>query len=165
MRSRMLASGALLALTVVMVSPPAQAVHWYRGPGGGCSAADGELTDASDGIVPAADATVRMEHNLFRDVDAGTPVTTIPAGGSVRWTWNSAHCHSARADDLSWTSGYFYPAQAPASPQVVPGFFEYPVLEERPTLAFTRTFPTPGEYRYSCEHHATIGMVGVVIVE
>jgi plastocyanin len=82
----------------------------------------------------------------------------------VRWTWNSAHCHSVQSDG-SFNSGFFYPTQAPTSPRVVPDFFEYPVPELAPTLTYTRLFQTAGMFVYYCIHHQNIGMRGVVIVE
>lgn len=163
MRARM---GLLAAsvMVIAMMAPSAHAVHWYRGPGGGCTPANGELTDDSSPSTPVA-ATVLMLHNSFNDAATGRPVTTIKVGQAVRWTWNSAHCHSVDANDLSFRSGFRYPTTAPSSPQAIPGLFEYPVLEDHPTLAFTHTFTTPGTFRYGCVHHATIGMIGVIIVE
>lgn len=161
MAARSRALLALAALAVLTLLPAAGAVHWYRGPGGGCTPADGAL-----GTPPAASgATVLMLHNTFHDLATGSPVTVIKAGQSVTWTWNSAHCHSAAADGGAFYSGYHYPAQAPSSPRVLPGFFEYPVPTLEPTLSYTHTFAQPGTFTYACEHHRLIGMVGVVVVQ
>lgn len=111
-------------------------------------------------------ATVFLSHNTFHDSSTTLlPETRIKVGEAVKWTWNSAHCHSV------WSAGNFYsrfhyPTTAPSSPQVVPGFFEYPVLEmEEPALEYVHTFTEPGTYSYFCEHHAIIGMVATVVVE
>lgn len=163
MRARICLLLTTLAIVLSMTAP-AHAVHWYRGPGGGCTPSAGETTDRTEPNGPVA-ATVRMEHNLFRDVASGGPVTRIAVGQAVRFTWNSEHCHSADAVDRSFASGFHYPQATPTSPQVLPGLFEYPALTDAPTLAFTHTFTVPGTFRYACVHHAAIGMNGVVIVE
>lgn len=159
----------LVRLTVVaallgalVTAPFAEAIHFYRGPGGGCLPASGELTDDDAPSGPVA-ATVVLGHNSYHDSSSALPVTRIRVGESVRWTWNSAHCHSVSGSGIQ--SGFYYPTQAPSSPRVVAGFFDYPVLETSPTLAFTHTFNAPGRFTYACIHHAPIGMQGVVIVE
>lgn len=161
---------ALMRLTVVLAllaalitAPIAEAIHFYRGTGGGCSAASGELSDDGVNGNGPTTATVLMGHNSYHDASTGLPITRIKTGDSVRWTWNSAHCHSVSGVGIQ--SGFYYPTATPSSPRVVPGFFDYPVLEEEPTLAFTHTFNAPGRYTYSCVHHGAIGMQGVVIVE
>lgn len=172
--------GPLLAaagLLVFMAATPADAVHFYRGPGAGCTPSDGELTD-QPANAPVA-TTVLMLHNAFLDTSTGTPVTLIKAGQAVRWVWNSSHCHSVldRATPQNFYSGYHYPVSVPEwpaqvpilggtpTPQAVPGFFEYPVFDLTPTMSFVHTFNTPGTYAYICEHHALIGMQGVVVVQ
>ena len=162
MRARICLVLSTLAVAVSMTAP-AHAVHFYRGPGGGCTPKTGETTDRAEPNGPVT-ATVRMEHNLFRDVATGGPITRVAIGDAVRFTWNSEHCHSADASEGSFTSGFHYPQATPTTPQVVPGFFEYPVLTDTPTLAFTHTFTTAGTFRYACVHHASIGMNGIVIV-
>jgi len=174
-----LARSALFAATVALILaaglPPAHAIHWYRSTDGGCSAADGALTDDPVETIPNVTATVVLGHNTFSEGLAGTGFsveslsaateTRIKAGESIVWTWNSAHCHSVTSNDLLFDSGYHYPTTPPESPQVVPGFFEYPLLDPTPTLSYTHTFATPGTYNYFCVHHASIGMNGVVIVD
>ena len=177
---------ALFTATVAVVLTagvsPVHAFHWYRSTDGGCSAADGALTDDPVDTTPNVTATVVVGHNTFGEGLAGsgfsvethmTPTETrIKAGESITWTWNSAHCHSVTSSDPLgagptplFDSGFLYPATPPESPRAVPGFFEYPRLDETPTLSYTRTFPTPGTYDYFCVHHASIGMNGVVVVE
>lgn len=153
----------VVALAGAMLTAPlAEAIHFYRGPGGGCTPATGGLTDDTPPSGVTA-ATVLMGHNSYHDASTGLPVTRIRAGESVRWTWNSAHCHSVTGPGIE--SGFHYPTTAPSSPRVVPGFFDYPLLEMTPTLAFTHTFNTVGRFSYACVHHGLIGMQGVVIVE
>lgn len=156
---------ALVAgVLILTTSSPVGAVHFYRGPGGGCTPAEGSLGDALDDVEPAAE--VMMLHNTFNDAASGAPMTVIQAGESVRWTWNSEHCHSVTAAERAFDSGFHYPASEPDSPEAVPGLFHYPVPTlEGTSLSYTRTFTEPGAYLYSCVHHAVIGMVGVVLVE
>lgn len=152
----------MVALLVgALTAPAAEAIHFYRGPGGGCQPASGEIGESQNPGPKEAD--VQLWHNTFADGSTLSPVTTIKAGGSITWTWNSAHCHSVTFADSA--TGLRYPSKEPSTPRVVQGFFDYPVLETDPGLSFTKTFTTPGRFTYSCDHHAAIGMVGVVIVE
>ncbi len=156
-----LATGALIMVS----ASPAGAVHFYRGPDAGCTPAEGSLGDPLDDGVEA-DAEVMMLHNTFNDAASGAPLTVIQAGESIRWTWNSEHCHSVTAAEEAFDSGFHYPAPTPDTPEAVPGLFHYPVPTfEETSLTYTRTFAEPGAYLYSCVHHAAIGMVGVVVVE
>ena len=150
----------LAAATLVATASLAGAVHFYRGPGGGCTPAEGELGEGP--VAPAPGAKVLMLHNTFHDGVSGTPVTRVAVGEAVVWTWNSAHCHSVVAG--AFYSGFHYPAREPGTPAALPGLLHYPVPETSASLSYTRTFAEPGEYRYACEHHGAIGMVGVVIV-
>ncbi|MCA1834400.1 MAG: plastocyanin/azurin family copper-binding protein [Actinomycetota bacterium] len=159
MKNRFKIFSAALALAMAAV-PSAQAFHLYRGPGGGCTPADGATGDAA---TPAS--TVLMLHNTFNDTATGTPITRIHAGDAVKWTWNSVHCHSVLSDTGAFYSEFHYPTTEPTSPHVAPGLFDYPVLEENATLSWTHVFSTPGTFTYACEHHNVIGMHGVVIVE
>ena len=172
--------GATLATFVAAGLPSAHAIHFYRSTDGGCSAANGALTDDPTETVPNVTATVVLGHNTFTEGALGTGVsvrsllgptrTRIKAGESITWTWNSSHCHSVTSYDFVgdtplFNSGFHYPTIPPESPRVVPGFFEYPILDKTPTLSFTHTFPTAGSYGYYCVHHASIGMTGIVLVD
>jgi plastocyanin len=167
-----------VALILAAGLPPAHAIHWYRSTDGGCSAADGVLTDDPVETIPNVTATVVLGHNTFSEGISGFSAesllapteTRIKAGESITWTWNSAHCHSVTSTDsysgtTTFDSGFHYPTTPPESQQVAPGLFEYPLLDDTPTLSFTHTFATPGIFDYFCVHHASIGMNGVVIVE
>lgn len=176
---RNLLIGATVALVVAAGMPQASAIHWYRSTDSGCAPADGELTDDPDGVTPNVTEAVVLGHNTFSEGVSGfdaaslvAPVeTTVSVGESIRWTWNSAHCHSVTSDDFAveeqrvFDSGFVYPEEPPESAQAVPGALEYPALDDTPTLSYVHTFTEPGTYSYFCVHHESIGMRGVVIVE
>jgi len=184
MRSRLLL--VIVASLVVLGGVlPAHAFHFYRSTDGGCASKDGALTDDPTDELgklvhgPVA-TTIRLLHNGFQDVAKGSSIlgfqeqestVTIAAGESLIWTWNSAHCHSvtfypnAALGATGPDSGFLYPTTAPDSPQAIPGVFEYPILMQTPTLSWQHTFSTPGTFSYFCVHHASIGMVGTIIVE
>jgi plastocyanin len=176
MRAMKLTLLGVCVIVVLSASLPANAIHWYRGTTAGCSEADGALTDDPQGTEQNVAATVVVGHNTFSEGISGFstsgPVEThIDVGESITWTWNSAHCHSVTSEALVpdtttpvFDSGFHYPKTPPESAQVVPGAFEYPMLDETPTMSYTRTFPTAGTYAYYCVHHASIGMNGVVVV-
>lgn len=161
MRARALILAAVLA-AVLGAMPGANAIHFYRGDCDDNGTNDGRSGNLGSAAAPAS--TVMLLHNTFNDAANGLPVTRIQTGEAVRWTWNSAHCHSVQSDG-NWNSGFFYPTATPDSPQAVPGFFEYPVPETEAGLSYTRVFPAAGTFLYYCIHHQNIGMRGVVIVE
>lgn len=169
---------AALATGFLLLAPAAGGFHLYRNTDNGCSPRDGPQGDPSTPSVHV----VRVLHNTFADATTLLPLTVIDAGESVTWTWNSAHCHSATGGapgmpDGSFDTGFHYPMAAPPTPQVVPGFLEYPVPAlgqvDGPvpidtglaTLSYTETFDAPGTYAYFCVHHYYVGMVGVVVVQ
>ena len=159
-------AGVLLAVVAMgSAAVPASAVHFYRGSSGGCTPNDGMLAPEGTQVEAPADATVQVMHNTFNDSADATPVTRISVGETVQWEWLSAHCHSVRDNGGAFYSGYHYPAAEPTTPALAPGVFHYPVPESEATLVYRRTFTEPGTYVYVCEHHAAIGMVGLVVVE
>lgn len=172
---RVVLFGGAIAVTLAASMPSSYAVHFYRGTGGGCSPTDGPTTDDPEGTTPNVKATVIVGHNTFSEGIEGfsaiTPVETrIKSGESIRWTWNSSHCHSVTSSTMAgasplFDSGFHYPTAPPESQQVAPGAFDYPMLDDTPTLSYVRTFPTPGTYEYFCVHHTSIGMKGVIVVE
>ncbi len=180
-RTRITLLGATVAVVLAAGMPASHAIHFYRSTDGGCAAADGSLTDDPPETIPDVTATVVVGHNTFSEGVAGTgfsvesllaPTEThIKAGESITWTWNSSHCHSVTSTDFVtgttrlFESGFLYPTTPPESPQVAPGLFDYPILDDTPTLSYTHTFTTPGAYDYFCVHHSSIGMNGVVIVD
>jgi plastocyanin len=159
-----------LAVTVAaMVLPSAAAVHFYRGPGGGCTEANGALTDDPPGGTGPEGAIVTALHNSFADASNLAPLTFVDAGQAVTWKWASLHCHSITAGRAGVGSGQFesgvhYPTEAGSVP-LLPGLFHYPLPSLDPQLSFTHTLTEPGTYSYYCVHHWMIGMQGVVVVE
>lgn len=165
--SRTLPIVAVLALVALAGAVPVNAFHLYRGPDGGCTPAAGDLTDDVGPSGPP-NSGVRLLHNAFSDTKNAAPVSVIAVGDSVTWSWNSEHCHSIRATDGSFYSGYHYPAALPTSskaPAPADALVAYPVPTLAPTLTYTHTFTEAGTYTYECEHHAIAGMVGVVVVQ
>jgi plastocyanin len=158
-RGARIVSMSVLFVAMAM-APNAQAFHLYRGPGGGCTPLDGATGDGAQ-VTPAA--TVKMLHNVYTDTSNNLPVTHIRIGQAVKWTWNSVHCHSVTGGDFD--SGFHYPTKEPTSIHAVPGFFDYPVLEDVATLTYTHVFAAAGTFQYACVHHNVIGMQGVVIVD
>ncbi|HEV8359424.1 MAG TPA: plastocyanin/azurin family copper-binding protein [Candidatus Thermoplasmatota archaeon] len=153
---------ALGIVALLALAPAIGAVHLYRGPGGGCTPAVGNLGDP----LPSGGATktVLVLHNTYLDTSTGLPLTVINVGDTVTWTWNSEHCHSVQ-DGASIDSGFHYPEPTPTTPLLLPGLVEYPVPTLEPKLSYTLTFPAPGVYNYICIHHNLIGMHGTVIVQ
>ena len=87
--------------------------------------------------VPAADVTVSTAGNLF------TPETVfITPGGTVAWQFSGA-THNVTFKDLAPPGGNI--------PDTPPG------------AVVTRTFPTAGDYDYTCTRHD--GMKGRVRVQ
>ncbi len=147
-----------LLLVAAATIPSAGAIHFYQGSGSGCQEAQpGHLGEGGTG-----DRTVDVLHNTFNDASNGSPITTISAGDSVTWRWASVHCHSVSG--TGWDSGFYWPSGASTDVHAVPGFFDYPLPDDSPSLSYTRTFTEPGIHLYSCVHHAIIGMQGAVIV-
>ncbi|MGH2725886.1 MAG: plastocyanin/azurin family copper-binding protein [Actinomycetota bacterium] len=173
--------GTTVGLILAAGLPSAHAVHFYRSTDGGCAPADGALTDDPPETTPTDVVGVVVGHNTFSEGLAGSGLsvesllapteTHVKAGEAITWTWNSAHCHSVTSTGFSsgttriFESGFVYPVTPPETPRLLPGLFEYPILDDTPTLSFTHTFTTPGTYDYFCVHHSSIGMNGVVIVE
>ncbi len=171
--------GRCLSLTLLLflrMTATSHAFHLFRGDenggcGSGCCPASGELTD--DPVVNgipihgAITAEVAMLDNTFNDSATGLPVTHIKAGEAVRWSWNSANCHSVdgRGANPMFYSGFHYPTEPPKAPEVLPGLIDYPIPDPTPTLTYVHTFDTQGMFLYMCEHHFEIGMIGLVIVD
>ena len=171
-----LVSLSIASIWLLAAVSPSYGFHLFRGDenggcGMGCCPASGEVTDdpVFDGVPIHGPITaeVAMLDNTFNDSATGLPVTHIKAGDAVRWSWNSANCHSVdgRMDSPSFYSVFHYPAEPPAAMELVPGAIDYPLPDPTPTLTFVHTFNTPGNYLYICEHHVEIGMIGLVIVD
>jgi plastocyanin len=79
----------------------------------------------------------------FRDEESGSTTTTIDAGDSVQWVWQSSG-HSTTSDQATngWNSQ----------------------VQEAP-FTFTQQFPVAGSFPYHCIPHQALGMVGKVVVQ
>lgn len=81
----------------------------------------------------------------FTDQTSGTSTTTITAGDTVIWTWQSTH-HTVTS-------------RLPTSD---PQFFGSPLQDSG---IFQHTFNVAGTYVYDCTPHRSSGMTGTVIVQ
>ena len=77
---------------------------------------------------------------VIRGFAFGPAEVRVQAGERVTWINCDQDSHTSTADGGEWSSPLLAPGQA-----------------------FTRTYPTPGEFDYHCEPHPF--MTGVVIVE
>ena len=82
-------------------------------------------------------ATVSMRDNFFQPEDL-----TVQAGTTVTWPNRGGNPHTSTSEDGVWDSGTV-----------------------RPDGSFSFTFTEPGTYPYICEFHASLGMVGTIVVE
>ena len=100
-------------------------------------------------VSAAATANVRVADTIaFIDAASNTSTTTITAGDMVLWTWDGAIPHSVTADDASFDSN--------------------PPNGSQSSGTFSRTFSTPGTYKYYCRIHSTPGgtaMNGTIVVQ
>ncbi|MGI8686135.1 MAG: LamG-like jellyroll fold domain-containing protein, partial [Acidimicrobiales bacterium] len=98
------------------------------------------VTAAVTDAVDSAAAGVQVADNAFQAVSS-----TITAGSTVTWTKTGNNQHTVTADDGSFDSG-----------SMAPG------------ATFSRTFATPGSYRFYCVIHGAAGgtgMSGVIVVQ
>ena len=151
---KLLLLAAALAVATSAMPPPAHAIHLFP------------LTPVFDPLghdcakgLTAAPASAAGEVSVvgfnFVDGASGTTTTRINAGQNVAWTWLADHCHSVTFNNGSGTNGAagFQPAQ----PQLVR-------MNGLGNDTFSLSFLTAGTYFYSCVHHASVGMTGVVVV-
>ena len=113
------------------------------GCSGGSTTAPNDCSNSGGG--PAWNVIVG--NNFFRSARNGTcntAVDTIPAGGSVTWTWTGTTSHSVRSRG---TPSF-------ASSNILTGAGQ----------TYTVTFDTPGAYAYDCAVHAS-QMTGRVVVQ
>lgn len=84
------------------------------------------------------------------------PVVTIPQGGTVEWRNTSLFTHTVTdvpGQAKSPTDVALPPGAAPFRAELPPG------------QILRHTFEVAGTYRYFCEPHESLGMVGEVIVK
>jgi plastocyanin len=78
----------------------------------------------------------------FGDQETGSSTTTITAGDSVQWVWQSSgHSTTSDGGEEGWDSG----------------------VQDAP-FTFTRQFLLPGSFPYHCIPHQFLGMTGRVVV-
>lgn len=98
---------------------------------------------AADPVVQTRVTAVDMTDNL-----RFSPQTvTVRAGDTVVWQNTSSSTHTVTAE------------------QVPAGAVAFDSGSLRPGAQFSHTFTVPGEYRYYCEPHRGMGMVGTVVVQ
>jgi len=153
-RKIVLLGASLVTLGMVAFPvPPAHAIHLFPTLPDGTDPL-GHTCGQTLSTAPAApDAVVHVNGFFFNDSANLLSTTNITAGQSVTWTWDLWHCHSITFSDGSGTLGG-------------PNALNQPQLA-RPNgdaNSFTLTFTTPGTYSYYCVHHASVGMVGTVVV-
>lgn len=133
---------------------PAGAIHLFPlapgDPGGDCGATLQPDPGGSAGHVG-------VEHFTFVDHSSGGSTSNVKAGDSVTWVWEQPYCHSVtfQAADVAGTEGG-PPAGRGSEPQLT--------KPEGSNNTFTAKFDQAGTYDYSCVHHASVGMVGKVVV-
>jgi plastocyanin len=144
-----------MALAVGALVVPAGAIHLFPlapgDPGGDCGTTLQPDPGSSAGHVGVG-------HFSFMDHASGDSRTTVNVGDSVTWVWEQPYCHSVT----------FQSAEVQSTDGGEPGGFDggEPQLTrpEGSANSFTATFDKAGTYEYSCVHHASMGMTGVVEV-
>lgn len=143
----------LVAVLALGLASPASGIHLFPlvegDPGGSCGAGLAETPSASG-------AKVLVEYIYFKDQRTMSSTTEIKAGDSVTWVWGLPHCHSVTGASFGTFGG---------PPAGFNGKEPELVRPEGDKNSFTVTFNQPGEYPYSCIHHASLGMAGKVVVK
>jgi plastocyanin len=103
---------------------------------------DRQVTAPVEGVcsLPLDEGVAGSTLVVIQDFTFGPGEVRVRAGDRVTWVNCGGEAHTSTADAGQW-----------ASPLIVPG------------AAFTRAFPTAGEFPYHCEPHPF--MTGRVIVE
>ncbi len=100
---------------------------------------------------PNAEAVVDMGFESF-----SPPTTAIRPGGTVEWRNTSLITHTVTDDPKL--------ARKPQDAMLPVGAKAFNSGDIPAGQIYTRTFETPGAYRYFCIHHEGDGMLGTVIV-
>ena len=146
----------VLSAVVGLLALPAGAIHLFPlvpgDPTGDCGATLQADPGTSAGHVGVFGFS-------FKDHHSGTSTSQVKAGDSVTWLWEAAHCHSVtfESDQVAGTDG--------GQPGGFDGSEPMLVKPDGAKNTFTATFPAPGTYQYACVHHASLGMVGTVVVQ
>ena len=144
-----------MALAVGALAVPAGAIHLFPlfpgDPGGDCGAT---LTTDPGG----SPGHVGVEFFSFKDHASSSTTTQIKAGESVTWVWENPYCHSVtfQSPEITGTEGGPPAGRTGSEPQLT--------KPKGSNNAFTAKFDKPGTYKYSCVHHASLGMTGQVVV-
>ncbi len=141
---RLIAAGAvflsaLLTLAALIGAPAAQAGQHAHAQ---MAAMDLPATHTAHHAPGSPAATSGIADVTISDLKFNPPVITITAGSTVRWTNSDPFTHTTTSDVGSldpWDSG-----------------------DLGPTIAFSKTFNTPGTYPYHCAIHSF--MHGTVVV-
>ncbi len=144
-----------MALAVGALAVPAGAIHLFPlfpgDPGGDCGAVLQPDPGSSAGHVGVEDFS-------FMDHSSSSSTTTVKPGDSVTWSWENPYCHSVTFEsaDIKGTEGGPPAGRNHNEPQLT--------KPEGSNKTFTAKFDKPGTYKYSCVHHASVGMTGQVVV-
>jgi len=117
------------------------------GSGGSGSGTGGGMTGGTSTPISRA-VTVTVGNDFFRsdrNGSANTAVDTIPAGGTVTWTWSN-------------TASVSHSVQSVSSPG-----FTSSAIQSGAGSTYQQTFTAPGTYRYNCAVHGDL-MTGIVVV-
>jgi plastocyanin len=133
----------LLAGSVVAVAVPLVAA---------CGDEDDEPTNTPGASGGAGGSVVEMTNNFRFEPES----LTVPSGTTVTFKNVGSMPHNVVTDPEL--------ASDPAHAQVPPGAeaFESPMVNGDDEWQYT--FETPGEYRYFCQPHEALGMVGTITV-
>jgi plastocyanin len=118
------------------------------GGAGGQGGGTGGMSGGTGGIPISNAVTITVGTDFFRSDRNGSvnaAVDTIPAGGTVTWTWTN-------------TASVPHSIQSVATPS-----FTSSAIETGSGSTYQQTFTTPGTYRYNCAVHGDL-MTGVVVV-
>lgn len=94
--------------------------------------------------------------NYFSDSQSGNGGTTIRVGETVKWVW-IGNTHSTTSGSCSGGGGYYDDPSCTGDGQWDSG----PTM---PPSTFSRSFTTPGTYKYYCTVHGG-AMTGTVVVQ
>lgn len=112
---------------------------------GGCASAAAPPTEG------ASAAVVTMHFHSFEP-----KTVTIPVGGTVRWENRSLIWHTVTADPAL--------AKKPEDVSLPQGAAGFDSGKVEAGAVYQRKFTVPGTYRYFCQPHEVMGMVGEIRV-
>jgi len=131
-----------------------------NGNGSGNEDGDGNgetTTTTTTTSGPAATAAVGPDGQFVFEPES----VTVPAGGTVRWTFESPGHNLAAWPDMH--EEISIPDGAEGFGTMAQDGNAYELVDQGET--FEHTFETPGEHVYVCMPHVAQGMVGTIVVE